>query len=211
MHLLQLMIKRNYDMAVVGAGFAGSLTALGLNRIGYRVILIEKQVHPRFAIGESSTPIADMILRALARRYDLPWLDSFSRYGSWQEQYPGVACGLKRGFSYYKHRAGQPFRTDERHSGELLVAASVNDRQSDTHWFRSDMDAFLAAKVREAGIDYVDQTTITSIDRVGGRWELGARQKNTSQIFGCRWFIDATGSGALLRQLGVGRAETHFQ
>ena len=65
------MINKRYDIAVIGAGFAGSLTALGLDRLGYNVILVEKATHPRFAIGESSTPIADMILRDIADRYDL--------------------------------------------------------------------------------------------------------------------------------------------
>lgn len=205
------MTNKRYDIAVIGAGFAGSLTALGLNELGYDVILIEKETHPRFAIGESSTPIADMILRDIADRYDLSWLHSFSRYGSWQDQHPEVACGLKRGFSYYKHEAGRPFRTDETHSRELLVAASINDRQSDTNWYRPDMDAFLVTKVQEAGINYVDRTTIGSLQRRGGQWELEARQEKGSDTFFSDWFIDATGSGVLLHQLGVGFTSTDFR
>lgn len=197
------MADPRYDIAVIGASFAGSLTALGLDKLGYNVLLIEKGSHPRFAVGESSTPIADMILRAIANRYDLPWLHAFSRYGSWQENHPEVACGLKRGFSYYKHQAGRPFQTDENHSEELLVAASINDRQSDTNWYRSDMDAFLVQKVQEAGIDYVDRTAVTSLHRTAGRWELEAQQEGESKIFCSDWFIDATGSGALLRKMGV--------
>ncbi|SHE97502.1 FADH2 O2-dependent halogenase [Fodinibius roseus] len=197
------MKEKRYDIAVIGAGFAGSLTALGLDQLGYNVLLIEKEAHPRFAIGESSTPIADMILRDLAGRYDLSWLYSFSRYGSWQDHHPEVACGIKRGFSYYSHRRGRPFRTDEAHSRELLVAASVSNRQSDTNWYRPDLDAFLVSKVRETGIDYFDQTTVTSLLRTAGRWELEARREKDFQLFSSDWIIDATGSGALLHQLGI--------
>ncbi|MCA9167813.1 MAG: FAD-dependent monooxygenase, partial [Planctomycetales bacterium] len=68
------MSEPEFDVAVLGAGFGGSLTALLLNRIGLRTVLIERSSHPRFAIGESSTPIADCVLRDLARRYDLPQL-----------------------------------------------------------------------------------------------------------------------------------------
>lgn len=204
------MTNKRYDIAVIGAGFAGSLTALGLDRLGYNVILIEKETHPRFAIGESSTPIADMILRDIADRYNLSWLHRFSRYGSWQKYHPEVACGLKRGFSYYNHEAGRPFRTDETHARELLIAASVNNQQSDTHWYRAEMDAFLVAKVQETGIDYVDRTTITSLQRTGGQWELEARKKKKSHTFFSDWFIDATGSGALLNQLGIGSTGTGF-
>lgn len=187
----------------MGAGFAGSLTALGLHQLGHRVLLIEKNSHPRFAIGESSTPIADMILRDLAKRYDLPWLNSFSRYGSWQEAHPEIACGRKRGFSYYHHRPGQPFQTDANHSHELLVAASANDRQSDTNWYRSELDAFLVDKVQAAGIDYLDQTTVTSLHRLSGRWKLETQCKNRDCSFTSSWLIDATGSDALLTKLGI--------
>ena len=65
---------KKFDFLVVGSGFSGSITAMALTKIGYTVCLIEKSRHPRFAIGESSTPIADMILRDLADDYDLPFL-----------------------------------------------------------------------------------------------------------------------------------------
>ena len=65
---------KEYDILIAGSGFAGSLLALILDRCGFRVCLVEKYRHPRFAIGESSTPIADMVLRELSKRYDIPWL-----------------------------------------------------------------------------------------------------------------------------------------
>src|SRR5665647_522017 len=49
-----------YDILVAGAGFAGSLTALILHNLGFKVCLLEKGQHPRFTIGESSTPVAGM-------------------------------------------------------------------------------------------------------------------------------------------------------
>jgi FADH2 O2-dependent halogenase len=147
-----------YDILVAGAGFAGSLTALILNNLGFKVCLLEKGQHPRFTIGESSTPVADMILRNLASKYNLPWLHDFSRYGSWQQSHPEIVCGIKRGFSFFKHFPGKDFVTDESHKNELLVAASTDDIQSDTNWLRADFDAFLVNKVKESGIDYFDLT-----------------------------------------------------
>ena len=49
-------IRIDTDVAVIGSGFGGSLTALALRARGQRVVLIERGRHPRFAIGESSTP-----------------------------------------------------------------------------------------------------------------------------------------------------------
>src|SRR6185312_7839293 len=164
--------NNHYDILIAGGGFAGSLTALALKKSGLKVCLLEKGRHPRFAIGESSTPVADMILRSLSVKFDLPWLHDFSRYGSWQKSHPEIICGIKRGFSFFKHYPGKDFTTDENHSNELLVAASISDMESDTNWLRSDVDSFLAEKEKESGIDYFDLTEITKATRKNGEWEL---------------------------------------
>ncbi|MFN7131407.1 MAG: NAD(P)-binding protein, partial [Myxococcales bacterium] len=36
-----------FDLAVVGSGFAGTLTALIARQLGLRVVLIERRLHPR--------------------------------------------------------------------------------------------------------------------------------------------------------------------
>ena len=79
-------IRVDADVAIVGSGFAGSLTALALLRRGRRVVLIERGRHPRFAIGESSTPLANLLLEELADRYDLPQVRVFSKWGTWQRR-----------------------------------------------------------------------------------------------------------------------------
>src|SRR5215472_10398285 len=95
------------DVAIVGAGFAGSLTALALRSRGHRVVLVERGRHPRFAIGESSTPLANLLLEELADKYDLPQVRPFSKWGTWQRSRPDVAGGVKRGFTFYFHRPGE--------------------------------------------------------------------------------------------------------
>lgn len=62
------------DVVVLGSGFAGSLVSCALRHQGLRVVMIERQQHPRFAIGESSTPLTNLLLEEFARRYDLPEL-----------------------------------------------------------------------------------------------------------------------------------------
>src|SRR5215204_1716110 len=97
------------DVAVLGSGFAGSLTALALLRRGRRVALIERGRHPRFAIGESSTPLANLLFEEIADRYDLPRVRAFSKWGTWQRTRPDVACGLKRGFTFFFHEPNERF------------------------------------------------------------------------------------------------------
>jgi tetracycline 7-halogenase / FADH2 O2-dependent halogenase len=199
----------NYDILIAGAGFGGSLMSLVLHSLGFRVCLIEKGKHPRFAIGESSTPVADIMLRQLSQQYNLPWLKDFSRYGSWQQAHPEIVCGIKRGFSYFKHHPGKEFTTDADHSCELLVAASNEDMQSDTNWLRADFDAFLVDKVKEAGITYLDLTEIVSAER-DTIWKFHTEGTKSSEI-SASFFIDATGSGNLLdKLLGVKSSAKDF-
>jgi FADH2 O2-dependent halogenase len=191
----------SYHILIAGSGFSGSLTALALSQCGFHVCVVEKGEHPRFAIGESSTPVADMTLRALAVKYQLPWLSDFSRYGSWQQAHPEIVCGIKRGFSYYKHHPGKPFFTDRDHANELLVAASASDHVSDTNWLRADFDAFLVSKLKAYHIDYYDHTEILSAVRKGKTWSFTTSCQGREVTFDSSFFIDATGNGRLLHRL----------
>ena len=64
--------RRDADVVIVGAGFAGALTAMALRRRGRSVLLVERGRHPRFAIGESSTPLANLLIEELADRTTCP-------------------------------------------------------------------------------------------------------------------------------------------
>lgn len=82
------------DVAVIGSGFAGVLAALALIGRGRRVVIVERGRHPRFAIGESTTPLTNLLLEEFADTYDLPRVRAFSKWGTWQQTHPDVACGL---------------------------------------------------------------------------------------------------------------------
>ena len=84
-------------LAILGSGFGGSLLAIIARGLGYSVELLERSTHPRFAIGESSTPLADFKLAAIADQFGLDWLRPIAKYGPWKGTYPELDCGLKRG------------------------------------------------------------------------------------------------------------------
>lgn len=191
------------DVVILGSGFGGCLTALILDRIGLRPAVIDRAKHPRFAIGESSTPIADLVLRDLAERYDLPRLKPLCRYGIWCETYPAIARGRKRGFSYFRHEQGEPFVADAKHGNELLVTASASDFESDTHWFRTDVDAFFADEVRAAGIALLEGADIQHI-AAERPWRITVRQNDELSQITAPFVIDGTGEAGLLpRALGI--------
>lgn len=191
------------DVAIIGSGFAGSLLAWILVRRGYRVALIDQQIHPRFAIGESSTPIADSILRRLGEVHDLPPLRALSAWGSWQHAHPEIACGRKRGFSYFVHREGKGWNEDQAGDASLLVAASSSDEVADTHWYRPDVDAFFWRQATQSGaIDLTGcraQCVESLPDRRFAVECVGRLHANVA----CEWIIDASGQSAVLaRQSG---------
>jgi tetracycline 7-halogenase / FADH2 O2-dependent halogenase len=200
-------LKRTCDIAVVGSGFAGSLIAMIARRLGRSVILLEKDKHPRMAIGESSTPLSNLLLEDLAIRYDLPRLRPLSKWGTWQEAYPNIGCGLKRGFTFYHHQLGDPASPDPDRSRQLLVAASPHDRIADTHWFRSDFDEFLVHEAQDAGVEYLDEIKLDTFVDQGDVVTLSGKRDGLAISIRARFVVDATGPrGFLHRTLNLSEA-----
>lgn len=192
------------DLAIVGSGFGGSLLAMIACRLGYRVTLIERGRHPRFAIGESASPLAGVVLDQLAARYDLPRVRPLAAYGPWRRAYPDVVCGLKRGFSYFKHEDGRRYALAADRANQLLVAASPNDEVSDTHWLRSDVDHFLAREAIAAGAEYVDDVALDRAELSGFGARLTGHRQGRPFAAAARFVVDATGPrGFLARALSI--------
>ncbi len=185
------------DVVVIGAGFGGSLAALLLQRIGLRTALVDRGAHPRFAIGESSTPVADLVLRDLTRRYDLPRLAPLASYGTWKAAYPEVGCGRKRGFSYFHQPPHATFTPWTDHRNELLVAASRDDFHSDTHWLRADVDSLFASESQAMGVVYLDRTQL-SVTSHQPNWVLAGEQEGVPVQIEAEFLIDASGEGGFV-------------
>lgn len=223
----------DYDVAILGGGFSGALLAWILATRGVRVLLIERERFGRFAIGESSTPMADLVLRQLADQYELPELRALSTYPSWKESFPNLRCGKKRGFSYYHH--GDAGSRNEAHGqfhdrhqasqsvcgNSLLVTASPSDTWSDTQWLRSDIDSFFIERAMQAGAECREQTEVLDA-RMEQRVELtlrdrsGAGPDSTVDRVSVQWLVNASGRfgvlpDSLVRSLGLRRVEERLK
>jgi FADH2 O2-dependent halogenase len=195
------------DVAIVGSGFAGSLAALALLRRGRRVALVERGRHPRFAIGESSTPLANLLIEELADRYDLPKLRVFSKWGTWQRARPDVACGLKRGFTFFFHQPGDAFHDDADRRRQLLVAASPHDEIADTHWYRPQFDHALAQEAEAEGAVYLDMTRLDRLRQDSHGTILEGERDGRPVRINARFVIDASGPrGFMQRALALAEA-----
>ncbi|MEZ6125179.1 MAG: tryptophan 7-halogenase [Planctomycetaceae bacterium] len=188
------------DVLVMGSGFGGSLLSLVLAKRGFTVVMVDRQAHPRFTIGESSTPLADAELRRLAADYDLPELIPLTAWGLWKRCLPNLTCGRKRGFSYFGHRSDRPFHPED----QLLAAASLSDDVSDTQWLRSDVDQFVfELAVRNGVRSLVSGASQLTQTQTG--WQLLAADDSGAEVLvPADFVVDATGGrNAVLSVLNI--------
>jgi FADH2 O2-dependent halogenase len=195
---------KSCEVVIVGSGFAGSLLARILAVQGYDVVLLERGTHPRFAIGESSTPLANLSLQRLATRYGMADCYNLATHGRWLAHFPEIGRGLKRGFTYYRHHPDQPFANRGFDSERLLVAASPHDSLSDSHWLRADVDHHFVRQAIAVGIDYRDRVDLTSADVAPDAVRVSGTRNGAPFELRANFLIDASGpSGFLARQLSI--------
>jgi tetracycline 7-halogenase / FADH2 O2-dependent halogenase len=194
-------LNSTYDIAVIGSGFAGSLFAMIARRLGHSVLLVERGHHPRVVIGESSTPLSNLLLEDLARRYDLPLVQPLTKWGTWQKQYPDVACGLKRGFSFFHHDLQRCDLSEATAENRFLVAASPHNAIADTHWYRADFDQLLLEQAQQLGVDYVDETHLQHFSDTKDHIKLTGIRRDKPITVHAFFVVDATGPHGCLHRL----------
>ena len=72
------MSDSQYDVIILGSGIGGSTLAAILARDGFRVLMIEKARHPRFALGESPLPQTSYWMWLISERYGIPELKNLA-------------------------------------------------------------------------------------------------------------------------------------
>jgi flavin-dependent dehydrogenase len=158
-----------HDVLIVGGGPAGSTAANLLAHDGHDVLVLEKEVFPRFHIGESLLPI------------DLP---IFERLGVVLDK------------SKYLRKDGAEFIDERTGAKAIFVFAEALDGtpQSAFQVERSRFDHLLLqqAEARGAKVRYGVKVDDMAVEDAGVRVETG------SGTFRARFMIDATGQDALL-------------
>ncbi|MYF95240.1 MAG: FAD-dependent oxidoreductase [Holophagales bacterium] len=199
------------EIVIAGGGFAGSILARALHAEGRDVLLLERGRHPRFALGESSTPLANLALERLAVRYGFDDLWDLAAHGRWRRRLPEVGRGLKRGFCFYEHEPGKTFSPGPASGRRLVVAASPDDDAADNQWLRADVDRFLFERARAEGVDCREETAVEVIsvprDPDGGpvRLRAGDRMVEAGLL------VDATGGSPLAASLGAREASPRLR
>lgn len=194
------MGNQRYDVAILGSGLGGSMLACILARNGVSTLLIEGASHPRFTIGESLIPETGLRLRIVAEKYGIPeigWIGTFHQL----RKHVSSNCGVKRSFGFMYHRAGEKNRPEEINQFGTL-APPVGP---DSHLFRQDTDAFLAALSVKYGASFHSQTRIADIEFGDEEVKL---QASSGETYRAKLLIDASGMRSMVSdELGM-RDET---
>ncbi len=177
--------NERFDVAILGAGMAGGVLGAVLARHGVRVLLIDADTHPRFAVGESTIPYTSATTMTIAKRYDVPEIEPLASFRGTVEKVSPM-CGRKQNFGFVYHREGQSQHPE--HINQLVIPEW---QRTESHIFRQDSDAYLFHVAVKYGAEPRLNTRITGIE-VDPATGVVLRSDRGAE-FRAKYLVDASG------------------
>ena len=164
------------DVLIIGGGPAGTTAAAILAAKGRRVVLLEKDRHPRFHIGESLLPLNLRILERLGVKEEV------------------AASGV--------FKPGARFVSDE-HGKHTTFSFAAGLNPAYTHAYqvkRSSFDEILFRNARAAGADAREGILVLDgvLDAAAGHRITARDEAGAIHVFRARYLIDASGRDTFL-------------
>ena len=164
----------HFDVAVIGGGPAGATVATLLAQYGRRVVVFEKQRHPRFHIGESLLP------------KNLPILERL-----------GVATEVAATGVY---KSGAEFVSPDLDQRQAFHFSDALDPEPDHAYqvCRSQFDEILLRNARTKGAEVRENCVVTDFESDTGICRLTVMENGVSEVCSARFVIDASGRDCFL-------------
>lgn len=168
----------DHDVIIIGAGPAGSTSALLLARQGFNVIAIEKAKFPRFHIGESILPRNFPLVKELGLEAALEKLPHLKKYGA-------------------EFGMGDDLNTTRFNFDTGLIPGSRTFNIE-----RAVFDKMLMDEARSAGAAIREETAVKQIIKLAaGNVEV---QLDSGETLKAKYLLDASGHGTVVgRYLGI--------
>ena len=173
-----------YDVVIAGGGPSGSTTAARLATYGYRVLLLEEKLFPRFHIGES------LLIGARSFLAELGLVEEMDR--RFLKKYGGT---------YIWGKGQGPDALDY---WEIYWAEEIPFLTESTSWVwqveRASFDELLLRHAQTCGVTVVEEARVSSVDIeddavVRLTWTDAAGTLHAPTF---RYFVDATGQASLI-------------
>ena len=172
------MLPEQTDVLVIGAGPAGTVAASIVNQAGYKVKIVEKQLFPRFVIGESLLP------RCMEALEEAKFLEAVTARG-------------------YQRKNGAKFEKN----GKICNYFFDDQFTEGWGWTwqvpRSDFDQTLAQTVESQGVAVEYETSVVGIHfhpDGSSTTTLEDKNGNKREIF-AKFIIDGSGYGRVIPKL----------
>jgi flavin-dependent dehydrogenase len=178
-----------FDVLVIGGGPAGSTVSTLLARRGHRVLVLEKDRHPRFHIGESLLPC------------NLPILEEL-----------GVLDEV-RAIGVEKLGADFSLADDDRHTTYHFARAFHSTPGYAYEVKRSEFDELLFRNAQKSGVDAREGMRVVELEQLDGARggpkrtrAVAVDEAGEKHAFEARYLVDASGRDTFLsKKLGIKR------
>jgi flavin-dependent dehydrogenase len=170
-----------YDVVVIGAGPSGALASSLLVQKGWKVLMLEQQVFPRFSIGESLLPQC------------MEYLAEAKLVSIIHENAEELGFQFKNGAAFHRDGQNTAINFTEKFSPGPGTTFQVK---------RADFDKLLADKAQEHGVEVRYQHSVIDFtdEAFGATLHV---QKNNKQTYNvkAKFVLDASGFGRVLPKL----------
>lgn len=162
---------------IIGAGPSGSIAGALLVNLGYQVTILERQLFPRFSIGESL----------------LPQCMAFIKEAGMMDAVVNAGFQFKNGAYFVYRDQHTAFNFEEKFTPGMGTTFQVQ---------RGRFDHILANEAVRMGVDIRWQTEVTKVDFSGDKPKLDVRDESGNvSYYEADFVLDASGFGRILPRL----------